>query len=227
VFGASARPRSWRWRGSASVILPRLEPPAGNRSGRCFVVDIMRRRLRIFIPLLCFALVVACNDGHSASDRQEPERPKAKQQRNSGPEQTADEAGVYRASPPSSVQATADGHSITIQWKNFFYAVDFVVLRRAVDEQSRGWVQLGVVPNTNPTGPPPPFTFTDVSAQPGVTYVYGVKSRNLDRAGVLVESRVIETAPVTIRQLGRPGFEFQPSSKRPSILNSPSILNIG
>ena len=142
-------------------------------------------------------LVISCQGGAPRNEAIVTASPDVT--RASGPEQTADEAGVYRASPPSSVEAAADERSITIQWKNFFYAVDFVVLRRAIDGPSRGWVELAVVPNINPTGPPPPFVFTDNSAQHGVSYVYGVKSRNLDRAGVLMESRVIETTPVTIR----------------------------
>jgi hypothetical protein len=116
-----------------------------------------------------------------------------------GPEQSADEAGVYSALPPTSVTATGSRDGITVAWKHFGYAVEFVVLRR-VANGGTNYQTVAVLPNDRMQDPAgKQLESQDPHAITGLTYVYGVRSRNYDRNGLLIESAVVEALPVRVR----------------------------
>ena len=156
----------------------------------------MRMRFLLAASLLFSLVVTSCDDGHAVAERPTPERPKPKQQRDSGPEMTAEEAGVFSARMPRNV-AIVLGDTVTVSWTYFGYAVDFVVLRREPKAGS-AWQEIAVVANSFPDPNLFPLTHTDTDAVSRATYVYGVKTRNNNKHGALVESAVVETAPVTV-----------------------------
>jgi hypothetical protein len=137
--------------------------------------------MRTAMLVVLVAMLVAC--GH----------PK---HRDSGPELTAEEAGVYTAAAPESVATTPVDNRVLISWTQWPYAEDFVVLRRYV--RSNSWTEIAVVPNQYRHREPIPkrLEFADTPPVSGVEYVYGIKTRNYNKDRVLIESRAVETAPI-------------------------------
>jgi hypothetical protein len=151
----------------------------------------------VVLLIVGWLFVVACDD---------PNR------RDSGPELTAEEAGVYSVWLPRDV-ALVLGDNVVLHWKHFGYTVDFVIVRRAAVAGS-AWQEVAVVPNTYPDPQLLPHFYPVIGGVPGATYIYGVKARNNNKHGVLIDSAIVETAPVTLRAIPSQQSVDPPSSSQ-------------
>jgi hypothetical protein len=96
------------------------------------------------------------------------------------------------------VSASLDGESVIVSWRKVLYAVDFVILRKDEGFAGAGWQEVGVVPDDPATPTGRSFSYVDKTVAKDHTYIYGVRSRNLDKNGKLIESKTIESDPITI-----------------------------
>jgi hypothetical protein len=106
--------------------------------------------------------------------------------------------GSFQANEPLNLEVELVDEGVEVIWASIRPNREFVVMRREVDS-TEDWSELAVIDATDEDGNlRTSFDYLDRTVQPGRAYVYGVRARNLNQTGDVLESKIVETDPVMV-----------------------------